>query len=140
MQGGFWCSEFVPRAAWRFCMTNKKYLLISALFLIVSAAAICLSVVLATTVNINDGEWTGVAEGRNGPIELVLTVQDGKIAAVRIVAESETSFAKDAETDIIEQAVRLNRVTGLDALSGATMTSNAMMDALADAYNKALAK
>ena len=59
-------------------MTNKKYLLISALFLIVSAAAICMSVVLSTTVNINDGEWTGVAEGRNGPIELVLTVQDEK--------------------------------------------------------------
>ncbi|MBO4704179.1 MAG: FMN-binding protein [Spirochaetaceae bacterium] len=121
-------------------MTNKKYLLISALFLIVSAAAICMSVVLSTTVKINDGEWAGAAEGRNGPIELVLTVQDGKIAGVRIVAESETSFAKDAESDIIEQAIRFNRVTGLDALSGATITSNAMMDALADAYNKALAK
>ena len=121
-------------------MTNKKFLLISALFLIVSAAAVCMSVVLSTTVNLNDGEWTGVAEGRNGPIELVLTVQDGKIAGARVVSESETSFAKVAEDEVIEQAVRLNRVTGLDAYSGATITSNATMKALEDAYNKALEK
>ncbi len=121
-------------------MSNKKYLLISAVFLLISAVAIVISCNGSKKPALNDGEWAGKAEGRNGPIELVLSVKDGKISGARVVTESETDFAKPAEEDIIAQAVKKNSVDGLDTVSGATITSKAMIAALADAVLKASGK
>ncbi len=121
-------------------MSNKKYLLISAVFLLISAVAIVFSCNGSKKPALNDGEWAGKAEGRNGPIELVLSVKDGKISGARVVTESETDFAKPAEEDIIAQAVKKNSVDGLDTVSGATITSKAMIAALADAALKAQGK
>ena len=121
-------------------MSNKKFLLISAVFLIVSAVAIVISCNGSKKAPLNDGEWAGKAEGRNGPIELVLSVKDGKISGARVVSESETDFAKPAEEEIIAQAVKKNSVDGLDTVSGATITSKAMIAALADAALKATGK
>lgn len=121
-------------------MTNRKFIIISVLFLVVSAVAIVFATTTSTKVPLVDGEWAGQAEGRNGTIQLVLVVKDGKIAEGRVVSESETVFAKPAEEEIIAQAVKLNSVEGLDVVSGATVTSKAMMEALKDAYQKALEK
>ena len=121
-------------------MSNKKFLLISAVFLLISVVAIVISCNGSKKAPLNDGEWAGKAEGRNGPIELVLSVKDGKISGARVVSESETDFAKPAEEEIIAQAVKKNSVDGLDTVSGATITSKAMIAALADAALKATGK
>ncbi|NLK46849.1 MAG: flavocytochrome c [Treponema sp.] len=121
-------------------MTKKKFLLIMAAFLIVFTAALCVCCKASKRIPLKDGEWTGKAEGRNGPIELVLSVKNGKISGARIVSESETDFAKPAEETVIAQAVKLNRVDGLDSVSGATITSKATMEALANAMLKAQGK
>ncbi|MCR4940784.1 MAG: flavocytochrome c [Treponemataceae bacterium] len=121
-------------------MTKKKFLFITAAFLILSALAMVISCNASKKEPLKDGEWTGKAAGRNGPIELVLSVKDGKISGARIVSESETDFAKPAEENIIAQAVKKNSAEGLDVVSGATITSNATMAALADAVLKAQGK
>lgn len=121
-------------------MTTRKFIVISAVFLIISAAAIVFGATASKKVPLVDGEWAGQAEGRNDTIQLVLVVKDGKISDGRIVSEAETDFAKPAENEIIAQAVKRNSVDGLDTVSGATITSKAMIEALKDAYLKAQEK
>ncbi len=118
-------------------MKKKTGIAITAAFLLVSALALCVCGTCSRKAQLADGEWSGSAEGRNGPLELVLTVRDGKIAAARVVSESETDFAKPAEADIIAQAVKKNSADGLDVVSGATITSKATMQALKAAIAKA---
>ena len=121
-------------------MNTRKFIIISAVFIVLSAVCIVFSLTASKKIPLVDGEWSGQAEGRNGMIELVLVVKDGKISDGRIVTEAETDFAKPAEAEIIAQAVKLNAVDGLNAVSGATITSKAVMSALQDAYLKAQEK
>ena len=123
-------------------MTRKHTLIASAIFLAAAAVAIAVGTVVGKkpvqTASFPDGEWQGTGQGRNGPITLSLTIKNGRIASGSIVSEDETDFAKPAAQAIIDQAVKRNSITGLDAVTGATMTSNGAMEALAAAI--ALAK
>ena len=84
---------------------NKKPFLITGVFLVLAAAAIVIGVKSRSAgASYNDGEWTGTAEGRNGPITLSLTVKGGKVVSGQVVSEDETDFAKPAEQKLIEQA------------------------------------
>lgn len=80
-----------------------------------------------------DGEFYGVGEGRNGPITISIQVKDNKIVSVKAMSEAETDFAKPAITSIISKAIKGAEVSELDAVSGATLTSNGTKDALQNA-------
>lgn len=43
-----------------------------------------------------DGEWEGTGEGRNGTIIVRITVKDHKIVSGKVVSQSESSFAQEA--------------------------------------------
>ncbi len=111
---------------------NKKPFLITGVFLVLAALAIVIGVRSRSSgAGYNDGEWTGSAEGRNGPISLSLTVAGGKVTGGKIVSEDETDFAKPAEQKIIDQLVKTQSTAKLDTVSGATITSKATIDAIA---------
>ncbi len=115
-------------------MTRKHTLTAAAVFLVAAAVAIAVGTNVTKSAGrknaLPDGEWQGTGQGRNGPISLAITVQNGRITGGHVISEDETDFAKPVAQAVIDQAVKRNSVTGLDAVSGATMTSKGTMEAL----------
>lgn len=114
-----------------------KWVCAVALFLTASAAVIVGGLCATKSPVLHDGTYTGTGEGRNGPITLSITVAGGKLEGGEVLSEDESDFAKPAIQAVIDQAVKGNSVTGLDAVSGATLTSAGTMAALGQAFAKA---
>lgn len=79
-----------------------------------------------------DGVWVGSGEGRGGSIIASVEVKDHAIAQVTIVSQSESSFAQETINTIVERAVGREELLNpeVDAISGATLTSNGVIDAI----------
>ncbi|MCR5254052.1 MAG: flavocytochrome c [Treponema sp.] len=83
---------------------------------------------------LSDGVFQGRGAGRNGPIVVEISVLDGKINSAKIVEQSETNdIGVPVEKEFIEYFLKNNGNTELDAVSGATLTSNGMISALQSA-------
>lgn len=79
-----------------------------------------------------DGEYTGEATGME-PMTVSVTVTEGKISAVEVVEQNETEgYSEEALVEIPKIIVEKNS-TDVDALSGATLTSNGIKKAVNDA-------
>lgn len=74
--------------------------------------------------------YTGFAQGFTGPIEVAVTVADGNITAAEVTSISDSDFTADAVNQILTQAVETGSADALDIVSGATITSNGVIEAL----------
>ncbi len=84
--------------------------------------------------SLRDGTFIGKGNGRNGPLEVSITVKDGKIVDAEITKDVESPNISDfAKKEIIERFLKDGSTAMLDAVSGATITSNAILDALDEA-------
>ncbi|MCQ2982545.1 MAG: flavocytochrome c [Treponemataceae bacterium] len=79
-----------------------------------------------------DGTWTGTGDGRNGPVTVSVTISGGK-ATAKVVSEEETDFAKPAAQAMVDAFNKSQKTTGIDAISGATLTSDATLKAISNA-------
>ncbi|KAA5541734.1 FMN-binding protein [Roseiconus nitratireducens] len=79
-----------------------------------------------------DGKYTGNAIGYNGKLDVAVQVGGGKIRSVRVTSHSEKQFYA-ALTDTPNQIVQTQSLTEVDATSGATVTSQAIVNATAKA-------
>tara|TARA_R110002049_G_scaffold4601_5_gene32299 strand:- start:426461 stop:427744 length:1284 start_codon:yes stop_codon:yes gene_type:complete len=79
-----------------------------------------------------DGTYRDNSIGYNGPIEVELTVQSGKITDAQVVKHKEKQFYA-ALTDTPNQILEKQSVQGIDGTSGATITSVAIVNAAAKA-------
>src|SRR5574344_167095 len=110
-------------------MNFKKFNAIaSGIFIAVSAAAV--ATIISCTKGPSGKEFTGIGDGRNGKIEVSITVKDGKIVAGKIVSDEETEFAKPAAATVMAQAVKNGNADALDTVSGATLTSEGTIQAI----------
>lgn len=84
-----------------------------------------------------DGTYTGTANGYGGPIQVSVLVENGKIKSVTIIsAASETpSFFEKAK--VVAQRIVSNQSPNVDAVSGATYSSNGIINATISALKKA---
>lgn len=79
-----------------------------------------------------DGVYTGYGQGRNGSITVEVTVESGKIADIQVVGEAETpKYFSRAETVI--DSILSAQSTEVDAITGATISSEGIKEAVADA-------
>ncbi len=86
-----------------------------------------------------DGEWTGTGEGRSGTILVRITVREHRITDIVVVSQSESSFAQEAIGGMVARALEKQSVlSDVDAISGATLTSGGMIDAINMAIRSAL--
>ncbi len=93
------------------------------------------------SVQLQDGTFTGTGEGRNGNIEVSITVENGRITDAKVLNEMETpDIGFPAEEPILTQFIQDGSTKDIDVVSGATLTSNAMLDALDMATDKAKGK
>lgn len=86
---------------------------------------------------LTDGSYTGVSKGNNGDVTVKVTVSGGAISAVEVVEHSETAGISDPAIERIPSAIVENQSVAVDAVSGATNTSNAILNAVKDCIKQA---
>ena len=103
------------------------------------AIALAVSTIMAgpAAAAMADGTYTGVGQGKNGDVTVELQVTGGKLAAVRVVKHVETPGISDAAMTQFPQRVVDAQSLNVDAVSGATLTSDGIRNAVADAIRKA---
>ena len=85
-----------------------------------------------------DGTYTGTGEGYGGEITVSVTVSGGQITAIEIVsAPDETPAYFSQATGVIER-ILARQVPGVDAVSGATFSSEGIMEAVENALSGAI--
>lgn len=101
------------------------------------AAALTAALALSTTVFAAPVTTEGTATGRHGDLTVAVTFDGGKIRKIDIVKESENPIlAGKVYTEMRDAMVAANSVE-VDAVTGATLTSNALRSAVAAASEKA---
>lgn len=109
-------------------------LLMSLGVLMGSASTLAVSAEAAT---IEDGVYETEVEGHNGPMVIETTIEDGKLADVQVKDHSESEGISDPAIDQIPAAIVEANSINVDAVAGATVTSNAIRDAVSDAITQA---
>lgn len=82
-------------------------------------------------------KYTGEGQGMNGKITATVTIEDGKITDVAFDHEGETEGISDPAFEQMPQRFIDAQSANVDVVSGATYTSEGMIDAVAEALEKA---
>ena len=84
-------------------------------------------------IAMQDGTYTGVGSGYKGDIDVSVTVQNGYITDITIDHNSDTKkYFSRAKSKIIDRVIT-NQSVDVDTVSGATYSSNGILEAVADA-------
>lgn len=87
-----------------------------------------------------DGTYTGTGEGKNGPVEVCVTIAGDRITDIAVLSSfDEDKYFSRAEA-MIPGAILAAQSTEVDVCSGATISSEGIISAVADALAKALVK
>lgn len=86
--------------------------------------------------DVSDGTYTGTSEGHNGLMTVDVTVENQEISDINIVSHLETDGLSDpAFEQVPEQIIDTNSLD-VETVSGATFTSEAIVEAVNDALSQ----
>ena len=92
---------------------------------------------LAVAADGVSGDFTGTAQGLGGDVTVTLTLKDGKIVGCTATGEKETEGIGSKVIDSFPGIVAESGSIAVDAISGATVTSNAFVAAAEAALTEA---
>ncbi|MDD2430051.1 MAG: TSCPD domain-containing protein [Eubacteriales bacterium] len=110
-------------------MKKFRIILVLAMTLCITATA------FATTFT--PGAYEGVGEGRNGNIKVTITLDDKGITDIEVLEHEETEGFGDKAFEGMKAAIIANQTLEADAVSGATLSSNGYLVAVAEALKAA---
>lgn len=87
--------------------------------------------------NTEEATYEASATGMASDVKVTITVANGEITACTIDASGETEGLGTVVPDSLEPAIIENQGVNVEAISGATITSNAALEALADCMAQA---
>lgn len=87
-------------------------------------------------ITLGDNEYAGSAVGI-APLTLKVKVEEGKIAAIEVISDTETKALGDIAIEKMIDRIIEAQSTDVDTVSGATLTSNAIIVAVNEALEKA---
>ena len=114
----------------------KKVLSVFLVFLLVTSLTACKST-QTTTSAIKDGTYTETGVGIHGDVSVEVVVKDAKIASVVVKEHSETPGISDLAISSIPEKIVETQSLAVDVVSGATITSNAIIEAVTKCLTKA---
>jgi uncharacterized protein with FMN-binding domain len=85
----------------------------------------------------NDGEYYGNASGFEGFIFVTVTIVDNSIAAIEVTRQIEEPAYYKSCIGILDRIVKRQTTDGIDAVAGATYTSNGLLGAVGQALAQA---
>ncbi|MGG6309939.1 FAD-dependent oxidoreductase [Paenibacillus macerans] len=84
------------------------------------------------------GTYTGEAEGKDGTVKVEVTMEKAnQIKDIKIVSQSETEGLGDSALQKIKEQILANQTLAIDAVSGASVSSDALLTAVENAVKKA---
>ena len=83
------------------------------------------------------GTYTGTGHGKFGPVVVETTFSEDAITEVKVTQSEESKFIGDAAIEKIPAAIVEQQALGIDTVTGATLTSSAIMTAVADCVKQA---
>lgn len=83
------------------------------------------------------GVFVGSADGMGGAVRVEVTLRDGSIVDVRPLSNNETPGLTDLTFRLMPQEMVVNQSYEVDTVSGATMSSMALKNAVQDALSQA---
>lgn len=84
-----------------------------------------------------DGTYQAAAHGYNGDIVVEVTVTDGALETIDVLEQAETEPVIDRALPIIKERIEQEGTPDVEAVSGATFSSNAIKRATAEALEEA---
>lgn len=117
-------------------MVNVKKILVSAIAI---AMAGCAGQAKQEEVKValTDGTYNATATGHNGPIEVSVKVEGGKVTDVQCVSNVETKGIGSLAIEKVVAAALENQTANIDFATGATISSAATVSAIKDALKQA---
>lgn len=76
------------------------------------------------------GTYTGISEGRNGPVVVQVTFGENVITDVKVVTHNETYTVGDIPMNTYPELIVKNQSLAVDNVSGATISSSALITAI----------
>ena len=125
---------------------NRRWLmgalLICGLWMLMACANEDSPAVTPVTTQLQDGEWTGSGEGRSGTIIVKVTVENHQVSKVTVISQSESTFAQETINSLCERAMGRTKEMSVevDGITGATLTSTGVIDAVNMALQAAMGK
>lgn len=102
---------------------------------------LCISVLalgsIAMAEGPSDGTYTGTGAGKNGDVQVSVTFAGGGIASVEVGEHSETEGICEPAIERIPAMIVEHQSIAVDVVTGASVTSQAIIDAVADAIQQA---
>lgn len=95
------------------------------------------SVSSASSKEMKDGTYTASAEGHNGAVKVEVKIKDGKIESVQVVDSNETPGLADPAIETVPSQIVEYQTLNTDLISGATYTTVAIRQAVADCIDQA---
>ncbi len=83
--------------------------------------------------DLTDGTYSGTGQGRNGGIEVTVKVKKGKVTSVTVESSSEDAQYMNRAKDTVISGIINRQSLNVDTVSGATMSSNGIIEAVANA-------
>ena len=84
-----------------------------------------------------NGSYEGTAAGMQGPMTVSITVEDSKITGIEFIKNSETEHVVKVAIERIPTQIIENQSLSVDAVTGATLTSYAIINAVTNAAKDA---
>lgn len=94
-----------------------------------TAVLLCLTLLALSATACLAETYTASADGIGGPVTVEMTVEAGKITALTVVSHNETAGISDGAIERIPAAVVSGQTLAVDAVAGATVTSDAILAA-----------
>ncbi|WP_201259835.1 flavocytochrome c [Tissierella sp. P1] len=120
-------------------MKNFKRLL--SLLLVISMVLSLAGCKKATETNnstlFKPGKYIGEGKGINGTVKVEVTVTEDEITDIKVLEHNETPGVSDLAIDDLPLQIIEAQGLGIDTVAGATMSSNAILEAVGQALEKA---
>lgn len=88
-------------------------------------------------LNFKAGQYTALADGKNGPVEVIVTFDDHSIVSVEVGEHSETEGIADAAIERVPQQIIKGQTLAVDGVSGASLIVNAILAGVEDCVAQA---
>ena len=89
------------------------------------------------STTLTDGTYSATVDGQEGQMNVEVTISEGKIADVQIPEAHETAGISDAALNELPATIVEANSVNVDIVSGATLTSNRILDAVTDCLTQA---
>lgn len=83
------------------------------------------------------GKYTSSKDGKNGPVAVEVEFSENSIVSVTVGEHTETAGLADPAIERIPEAIVTGQTLNVDTVSGATLTSNAILEAVEDCVTQA---